>query len=160
MFPHNSSAEVVVGRGAVFIIPFYRWEDWGTEVLVSFTLPVDSGLSTSHASLTQSPGLRITRRWFPKGNLGALNRKKRARRGATTASIVRIEQKFGREDSFLFCLMLSPRFQEQEAITRKRKEVLIKRSLWALGLKNNKTKILGRLIARLFCKGSGAGTEV
>lgn len=60
--------------------------------------------------------------------------------GTQLPSIVRIEQKFGREDSFLFCLMLSPRFQEQEAITRKRKEVLIKRSLWALGLKNNNNK--------------------
>lgn len=56
--------------------------------------------------------------------------------------------------------MLSPRFQEQEAITRKRKEVLIKRSLWALGLKNNKTKILGRLIARPSLQGLWGRTEV
>lgn len=80
--------------------------------------------------------------------------------GTQLPSIVRIEQKFGREDSFLFCLMLSPRFQEQEAITRKRKEVLIKRSLWALGLKNNKTKILGRLIARPSLQGLWGRTEV
>lgn len=57
--------------------------------------------------------------------------------GTQLPSIVRLKQGFDREDLFLFRLMLSPHFQEQEAIKRRRKEVLIKRSLWALGLKNH-----------------------
>ena len=62
MLPHNSSAEVVVVGHSFYhpILQMGRLKYRST--LVSFTQVVDSGPSTSHASLTQSPGLRVGRR--------------------------------------------------------------------------------------------------
>lgn len=55
-----------------------------------------------------------------------------------TASAMRLQKSFDKEDIFLSGLMSGLHFKEQEAIKRQGKEVFIKRSPWALGSERTK----------------------